>query len=143
MYVPVIDMIPSIGDLPMTIRMVNVPQDYELTQVEVAANFVNQAKVWLIDAAEAAAAEAEAAAEAAVDAERQARSAQRLERAFREAPSICLETRKLAAAAAQTLTAEAAAAAAAAEKASAFAVEFKEAVLTALTLPAVDTWEEI
>ena len=143
MYVPVIDMIPSIGDLPMTIRMVNVPQDYELTRTAAAAAFVIQAKTWLIEAAKEAAKEAAAAAEVAVDTERQAVSAQRLEEALKAAPSICWETLQLAAAAVQTLTAAAANAKADAEKASAEAAELKKAVLTALTLPVIDTWEEI
>ena len=124
-------------------RMTNVPASYELAKVSTAANFVNQAKAWLIQEAKVAAAKAAEAADAAADAERQARSAQRAEEAFKASPSICRETVQAVADAAATLTAEAAKLKAAAAEAAEVAAELKKAVLTACTLPAINTWEEI
>ena len=127
----------------MVMRMTNVPASYELATAEAAANFVNQAKVWLIENAKAAAVAAEVAAEEALSAQRQALKAACVEAAFASVPSICSETLQMVKVAASTLLAAAEAAEKAATAAAAEAVKLQKAVEIALTIPAINTWAEI
>ena len=124
-------------------RMTNKPEIYQLNNTAAALDLINQAKAWLIEQHTAAEAAAEAAAEKAAEAERMAKEAARVEEAFKNCSLIDWETLTVVEQAAETLLAAAEAEKAAAEKAAAEAEELQQAVSTATTLPAIDTWAEI
>ena len=124
-------------------RMMNKPELYQLNNTAAAEAFINQASVWLMNQAEAAAVTAVETDEAAATAKRAALKAQRLADAFTSVSSVEADTIAAVAAAAETLKQAAAEATSAAAEAAAKAAQLASAVASATNLPPINSWDGI